>query len=184
MESLYISKTIEYFTLALIVLGALNWGIVGVAKFNPVQWIADHSFSAFAPLLYILIGISALIHIFSRDYYLPFLGDAAFPCGSLVEKMPMNADASAIVQVSPHASVVYWAAEPNATVVENPWLAYNKFANTGVAKADENGHAVLKFRTPAAYKVPRLISNELKPHVHYRVCKSSGMLGRVETVYM
>ena len=184
MNSMYVAKTIEYITLFLLVVGGLVWGVIGLFKFNVVEWLASKSFAGLAPIVYILVGLSAIIHVFSRDYYLPFLGDAVFPCGALVDKAPDGADTTVSIHVAPNVNVVYWAAEPNTTVVANPSQAYNKWANNGVTTSDANGTAVLKFRKPTAYKVHKLGNNTLKPHVHYRVCKVNGMLGRVETVYM
>lgn len=185
MESIYIAKTVEYISLFLIVVGALNWGLVGVFKFDLVAWLGKHSMPEIATIIYVLIGVAALIHIFSRDYYLRFLGDAAFPCGSLMPKEPRDADIEVVIKVEPFVNVMYWAAESNNDVVDNPWSAYNVFSNTGVARSDSEGRAVLRFRKPSAYKVPSVLKDrQLKPHVHYRVCKSLGMMGRVETVYM
>jgi uncharacterized membrane protein YuzA (DUF378 family) len=183
MEALFLQKSIEYFTLILIIVGALNWGLVGLFKFNLVDWLASKTFSGLAPVVYILVGLSALVHLFARDYYLPFLGDAVFPCGALTEKVPEMADTTVTVKVAPNVNVVYWAAEPNTKVVSTPWEAYNKYANTGVAKSDANGNVVLKFRKPAYYKVPGLLKRTIEPHVHYRVCSYNGMLQRVETKY-
>lgn len=180
-------KSIELVTLALIVIGALNWGLVGALGFNLVSWLAKHTFSSIEPAVYILVGLSALVHIVSRDYYLPFLGDAAYPCGSLETKTPRDADTAVTVQVEPNVNVIYWAAELNDKVQENPWVAYDEYANAGVAKSDDQGKAVLRFRTPASYKVPRgfgVWNKELEPHVHYRICRHSGMVGRVETVFL
>jgi uncharacterized membrane protein YuzA (DUF378 family) len=176
---------IEIISLALIVIGALNWGLIGVFGFNLVSWIAEHTFDLLEPLVYTLVGIAAIVHLFSRDYYLPFLGQCAYPCGSLTPKYPADADVSIKVVVEPNVNVIYWAAEPGAKVVDNPWQAYSEYENTGVARSNEKGEAILRVRTPAAYKVPRaLFSKTLKPHVHYRTCTMSGMLSRIETAYV
>jgi len=174
----------EYVTLLFIVVGALNWGLVGAFKFNAVEWVAKYTFAALATIIYILVGLSAIIHLFSRDYYLPFLGDSVFPCGTLAEKVPEKADTSVTINTLPNVNVIYWAAEPNAEVVSNPTQAYSKLANNGVTTSDANGVATLKFRKPAAYQVHKIGNNTLKPHVHYRTCKSNGMMSRVETVFL
>lgn len=175
---------IEFVTLILVVVGALNWGLIGLFKFNLVEWLANHSFKELATIIYLLVGISAVIHLFSRDYYLRFLGDCVFPCGSLSVKTPEGADTSVTITVKPNVNVVFWAAEPNTKVIETPWEAYNMYSNSGVAKSDANGTVELRFRKPASYNVPRLFNNTLQPHVHYRVCKNNGMLDRVETVFV
>ena len=184
MEALFLQKSIEYFTLILVIVGALNWGLVGIFKFNLVDWLASKTFSGLAPVVYILVGLAALLHLFSRDYYLPFLGDAVFPCGALTEKTPDSADVSVTITTKPNVNIVYWAAEPNTKTLSTPWEAYDKYANTGVTRSDSTGKAVLKFRSPAQYKTPGMIQRTLQPHVHYRQCNQNGMLERVETVYV
>ena len=177
-------KSIDLVTLALVVIGALNWGLIGAFNFNLVNWVATNTFTSLEPAVYILVGVAALFHIFSRDYYLPFLGDTAYPCGSLSVKTPKNANVSIEVKVEPNVNVIYWAAEVNEKIYDNPWVAYDEFENAGVARSDEFGRAILRVRSPASYKVGHLVKRTLKPHVHYRVCKHTGMLGRVETAYV
>jgi hypothetical protein len=163
--------------------GALNWGLVGAFGFNLVSFIADHTFKNLENIVYILVGLSAVFHIMSRNFYLPFLGDAVFPCNSMVEKVPNDADTQVKIQVTPNSNVIYWAAEENKEVVENPWIAYAEYSNAGVVRSDVNGVAILKFRTPASYKVPHGYKT-LAAHVHYRVCSYPGMLSEVKTAYV
>jgi uncharacterized membrane protein YuzA (DUF378 family) len=180
--SLYIIKWLEMFTLFLIVVGALNLGCIAFFKFNVVEWMEHNSFAGFATILYALIGMSAVIHLFSRDYYLSFLGEAVFPCESMVERIPEGADVSVEVHVAPNVNVVYWAAESGDEVGKNPWVAYKKYANAGMVRSDTNGVAFLKVRSPAAYKTPGLFKKELAKHVHYRECTYPGFMSRVQTV--
>jgi len=165
----------------LIIVGALNWGLIGFFDFNLVEWLSDRTFEHVDTVIYCLVGISALFYFFARDYYLPFLGKSAFPCGSMVQKVPDNADTDVVVKVEPHVNVIYWAAEHGDKVMENPWVAYSQYSNAGVVKADQNGNAVLRVRSPAAYRVP---GKTLSPHVHYRTCDSDGLMSRVKTVFI
>jgi uncharacterized membrane protein YuzA (DUF378 family) len=182
-QKMLIMKKIEMLSLLLIVIGALNWGFVGLFKFDIIVFIAKKiNWKDFAKWVYILVGIAALIHIFSRNYYLPFLGDAVFPCNSLVEKVPENATMSVKIQTKPNVNVIYWGAEENHEVRKNPWVAYAEYSNTGVAKSDVNGIAILRFRKPASYFVKGY--KQLAPHVHYRVCSHPGMMDEVQTVYV
>jgi uncharacterized membrane protein YuzA (DUF378 family) len=180
MDNLFLRKKIELVSLFFVVVGALNWGLVSLG-FNLVEFIARYTFSSLETVVYVIVGISALVHIVSRNYYLPFLGDAAFPCGSMVEKIPVNANTEVKIQVAPKTNVIYWATETHDEIMKNPWLAYEEFSNAGVVRSDVNGVAVLKFRKPSGYKVGH---KTLEPHVHYRVCKHPGMLEAVKTVYM
>lgn len=170
---------VDIVSLMLIVVGALNWGLVAWFNFNAVEWLANHTFSSLAGIVYTLVAVAALMHLFSRDYYLRFLGQCAFPCGALVERKPEGANTQVAVRVAPNANVIYWAAEPGDNTEVSPWIAYKQYGNSGVARSDANGNAVLHVRTPSGYTVG--MGRDIKPHVHYRVCTSSGMTGRVET---
>ena len=171
-------------TLFFVVVGALNWLFIGILDFNCVAWLSVAvGWLSLAKVVYIVVGISALLHVISRDYYLPFLGQTAYPCGSLMVKRPDGADTTVTVRVAPNSSVVYWAAEKktDSDIVKNPWLAYSEFANTGVAKSDAQGNATLVVRKPVQYRVPPF-GAKVHPHVHYRTCNGKGMLGNVKTV--
>jgi uncharacterized membrane protein YuzA (DUF378 family) len=52
-------KTLNTLTLVLIIVGGLNWGLVGLAKFDLVATIFG-SGSALSNVVYTLVGISAL----------------------------------------------------------------------------------------------------------------------------
>lgn len=173
---------IELVTLFLIVVGALNWGLVGLFNFDLVKWLAKAlKTPSLATVIYVVVGLSALLHVVSRDYYLRFLGKSAFPCGSMVHRIPDGADTEVQVVVEPGVNIVFWAAESGDENLDNPWIAYQQFANAGVTKADEHGIATLRVRHPSTYKVG-MLHRRVPAHVHYRVCKHPGMLGRVETI--
>lgn len=56
-------KTIDVITGVLLVVGGLNWGLVGAANFNLVS--AIFGTSVLADIVYILVGLSALYQILS-----------------------------------------------------------------------------------------------------------------------
>lgn len=180
MTIMLIKKKVELLTLFLIVVGAINWGLVGLFGINIVSFVTRYTIPWLENYIYILIGCSALFHIFARNFYLPFLGDAAFPCGIMLPKTPENANVEVKVVTKPKSNVVFWAAESHKEVVSNPWIAYDQFSNAGVTRSDVNGVAILRFRQPTTYKAGL---RTLAPHVHYRVCKHPGILGEVQTVY-
>lgn len=173
--------TLYLITLAMIVAGALNWGLVGAFGVDAVKGVLGPNL---ASVVYIAIGAAALLHVFKRDYYLPFLGDSAFPCGPLTPKAPVGANVAVEIQTEPNANIVYWAAEQHTDrqVKKNPWIAYDAYLNSGVTRSDDTGKAVLRVRNPVGYIVP--VKGELMPHIHYRVCTQHGMLSRVETAYI
>ena len=171
--------------IVLVLVGALNWGLVGTVQIDLVQSLARFvQIPQVATVLYVVVGLSAVYLGSKRDTYLPFLGKSAFPCGPMVEKVPSDADTSVTVHVQPNSNVVYWASEPSQDVFANPWIAYDKYANSGVARSDAEGKAVLKVRSPGGYTVNKLgaFEKKLNPHVHYRVCTYDGMMGSVQTI--
>lgn len=120
-----------------------------------------------------------------RDYYLPFLGDAVIPTGLLVPHFPENANVSKRIRIKPRQKVVFWASEPSDNPKQMPWNAYKQYKNSGVAFSDEKGMVTLRVRKPSVYSKPWGFGDSvLKRHIHYRVVRTNGMLGRVETIYL
>lgn len=58
-----IMKTIRKVALALAIIGALNWGVAGLFRFDVVAQLAGGSAEPIARLLYILIGVSGLVSL-------------------------------------------------------------------------------------------------------------------------
>lgn len=172
-------------SMLLIVIGALNWGLVGLFRFDLVaSSLSLVGFANLSPVIYALVGFAGLFQLFRRDFYLPFLGKSVVGCHPLRGQhiVPSGADATARVHTGvPNASVMFWAAEKADATLDNPWDAYGKYTNAGVTQTDSQGVAVLQVRSPAAYRVPT--GKVLQPHIHYRVC-NKGMLGPVHTVYL
>lgn len=52
-------KIIDKITLVLIIIGAINWGLIGIFKFNLVEMIFG-DMTALARIIYALVGISGL----------------------------------------------------------------------------------------------------------------------------
>ena len=62
-------KTIDTIALALIIIGAINWGLIGLFNFNLVDTLFGIG-SALSRIVYTLVGISGLWAIrlfFARD---------------------------------------------------------------------------------------------------------------------
>jgi len=140
----------------------------------------------------LLVLVSAVGLMMSRDTFLPFLGFAALPPAALLtERVPDKADLETTLSVPDAADgsrVIYWGAgaetAPGA-VFADPWSAYADFANTGVA-AVRDGLAKVRFVCPSQYKVGgRFVARTLDRHLHYRVCcAKTGMIGPVQTKYV
>jgi hypothetical protein len=150
-------------------------------------YASEHKISAIWLIFCVVALLSAIWLASDRNTYLPFLGRAVYPCGSLPRKTPENADAEVTVSVPANVNVIYWASELDGsaprTVINNPWDAYKNFANSGVVMSDSNGTATLKFRKPVSYKVANGMKT-LKTHVHYRYCMHPGMLSPIYTAFV
>jgi uncharacterized membrane protein YuzA (DUF378 family) len=176
------SKLVHKFAVVLLVVGALNWGLVGGFRINLVERLLGKG-SMGSRIVYILVGLAALSVAFNRDTYLPFLGESVFPCSVLPDQVPAGATRTVQVKVEPHSKVVYWASEPaDGNEVKTYKDAYRQYQNAGVATADATGVATLKVREPQPYTVP--FKGRLDSHVHFRVCGPEGFVGRIKTVFL
>jgi uncharacterized membrane protein YuzA (DUF378 family) len=176
-----LDKWLHIVAMALVMVGALNWGLVGGFGFNLVAALLGKG--TLANSVYVLVGLAALFLVFRRDTYLPFLGETVLPCSLIPDSLPDHADTEvAIHGVTPGAKVLYWATEPateGLARIKDWRRAYLEFANAGVTTADAGGHAVLRIRKPQPYTVP--LKGRLESHVHWRVCGDGGMVGPVMT---
>ena len=183
---LYFQLMFEKLINFIIVLGALNWGMIGAFRFNMVTFLVGRiTTMRLNRVIYVIIGLCAILKLFNRDYYLPFLGKQVFPCDSMELKVPKEADTITNVKVKKNSNVIYWASEGTSledVIIMNPSKAYDSYSNAGVALSDKDGVAQLKFRYPSRYRVRTGVT--LKPHVHYRVCLGNGMLGPVKTIFL
>ncbi len=179
----YVKKLLFKVAMVLLIIGGLNWLLFGLFDVNLVSGIFGKSF--LATLIYVLVGVSALVIMFDRDTYLPFLGPMVAPCSVLENRDPPGATREVKVTVEPNVKIIYWAAEPASNKLEkiNSWKqAYLDYQNAGVATSGGDGVAVLKIREPQSYRVP--FKGELAPHVHYRVCGEAGWMGRINTAFL
>ena len=56
-------KTLNVIALTLTIIGAINWGLIGLFDFNLVALIFDGVDSLFTKIIYILVGICGIINI-------------------------------------------------------------------------------------------------------------------------
>jgi uncharacterized membrane protein YuzA (DUF378 family) len=184
MDIMYLQKMLFKVAMVLVIIGSLNWLAVGAVGVNPVEKVLGKT-SVWTRVIYVAVGLAAVSIMFSRDTYLPFLGETVMPCSALPDQIPDNADMQVEVKVAPGAKVLYWAAEPFTEKLKElkDWRgAYLKYMNVGVVEANADGVAVLYIRNPQPYKVP--FKGRLEPHVHYRVCGNNGMMSSIKTVFL
>jgi uncharacterized membrane protein YuzA (DUF378 family) len=180
-------KWLHLISVTLVMIGGLAWGILGLTGINIVSALLGKTG---AKVIYILVGLSAVIVALDRASFLPFLGETVMPCSLLTERTPEHADTAVEIHgLTPGAKVMFWATEPNAKADTdglaklNDWRrAYLDFANAGVTTADAGGHATLRVRKPQPYTVP--MKGRLEAHVHWRVCGDNGMVGPVKTTML
>jgi uncharacterized protein len=57
-------KWLHLVTYTLVIVGALNWGLVGLFNFNLVTWLAmSLGFASLEMVLYVLVGVSAIYEV-------------------------------------------------------------------------------------------------------------------------
>lgn len=56
-------KALNLVTLVLVIVGGINWGLVGLAQFDLVAAIFGGQQAIFSRLVYVLVGLSALWQI-------------------------------------------------------------------------------------------------------------------------
>ncbi|AWZ49227.1 DUF378 domain-containing protein [Hathewaya limosa] len=61
-------KTLDTIALLLVIIGAINWGLIGFFNFNLVATLFGHM-TAFSRVIYALVGLAGLysISFFGRD---------------------------------------------------------------------------------------------------------------------
>ena len=47
-------------SLILVIIGAVNWGLVGFARFDLVAWISGGQTAGFSRIIYALVGLAGL----------------------------------------------------------------------------------------------------------------------------
>lgn len=63
-------NVIDRIALALLVVGGVNWGLVGIFQFDLVAWICGGQTAIVSRIIYTLVGISALwcLALLFRDW--------------------------------------------------------------------------------------------------------------------
>ena len=189
---MYSAAVFHMVLIALVLVGALNWGFHAFG-YNLVEMLNRFLSGVFKrrlPLdriIYVVVSISALILAFQRDTWLPFLGESVLP-GAVLALKTNSGDTTVDVNVKPGTKVAYWSAKPEShseADAKGPVLvkaAYDDFENSGVVVANEQGVAKLVFNKGTSYVVPS--GRKLESHVHYREFGEDGMMGPVKSVFI
>ena len=185
----YQKYTINMILMGFIIAGGINYGLTAFG-FNIIDIVNNKINNLINKqiyldkIIYIVIAISAIILMFNRTTWLPFLGTCAFPTKGLIpNKINNDGDKKIKVYVKPNTRVAYWSSiQKNPNQVPDVVSAYDDFSNSGVVTSDKNGVAILSVKFGTDYIVPG--NKKIKRHVHYRELDLEyGMMGEVETVY-
>lgn len=167
------SVKLHIFTISLVLFFAVYEAFYVIMNKNIHQ-----SFKVFAVIILLCV------FYLSANYttFLPFLGETAVPVSAFKDlTLKKKEDIAFKVDInSPdNTRVIYWASKSSPNIFPNPKDAYENSPNVGVAEVRDK---VATFYTtcPSSYSVP--MGAVIKPHIHYRVVKSAGLLGNVRTV--
>lgn len=179
----YIMDRLHIFLILLVLIGGINWGLIGGLEFNLVSFINEKTFKSvyFLRTVYLLVGFSAILLMLNRDTYLPFLGKTVMPTSLFtpIRMADYNHVQTIKVPDSKYTHVVYWAASPEqGEIGPDPRTAYNDFSNMGVEEIRDKV-VNLYIKLPEQYKVP--LKGILPRHIHYRFVELNGMISRVHT---
>ncbi len=179
MEELYTKLKLDMYGRVIMITCALVWWVL-ILNYLLNKKMYYHPYT----IIHCIVGVVIMYYVIQREYYLPFLGNAVFPCDSLEPKEPNNAQRTIHIEnLPPNVNVFYWAAEDDLSkeIEENPWLAYKKYTNSGITRTNDKGEVDLTIREPVKYRVPG--GKLLERHVHYRYCIGNGMLSKVYTAF-
>ena len=172
----------------IVLISSLNWGLVGIFDFDLVKsfgsLFGSNLQNEITVFIYILVAMSALVLMFQRNTFLPFLGRTVMPQPMTEYKPTGELISKTIENLPPNVKVIYWASLPSDKIIDNPIDAYGNYSNQGITTTDANGNATLQVKNPTSYKIPSYydpFKGTLKPHIHYRYWTSSGMTSQLFT---
>jgi hypothetical protein len=166
--------------------------VVGGLNYLYINYMNKSFFgtSTVSKVITTIIGLSALLYLFDRDFYLPFLGKTVFPFGKR-DEVSIDESSRTLVSITvdnlpPNTTVIYWASQNKKNVYDNPKEAYGDFGNRGITTTDKTGKAILQIQCPSRYNVGKLFGKTLDKHVHYRyeLPEYPGMFSDIKTKYV
>ena len=188
-ETKYVKVKIHNFFVALVLIGAINWGFTAfnmnlveslhllLNKFLGIETFIDK-------IIYLLIASSAIIVGIKKATWLPFLGETVLPSQFIPNKEKEDSDLIVTVNVSPLTRVAYWASSPqkNINIIPDVVTAYGDYSNSGVVVSDASGNVDLSIESSSPYRIPS--GEVLKRHIHYRELDHElGFIGEIKTVF-
>ena len=127
--------------MAVLVLGGLTsfWTVIPKPRVGRDVWVL---------VVIGLLTVAGVIVGFRRDTYLPFLGNAVFPCSLLELRIPENADTEVTIHnLEAGAKVVYWCSSDSSDSSNSSDSSDSSdSSNVGVARVSADGSATLRFQ--------------------------------------
>jgi uncharacterized membrane protein YuzA (DUF378 family) len=57
-------KTLNVIAVLVLIIGGLNWGLIGVFGFNFIGWVFQNDMGVFPRIIYVIVGVCALWRLF------------------------------------------------------------------------------------------------------------------------
>ena len=187
-KNTYLKTKLHMLLLAVVFIGALNWGAValGYNLVNELSLSINKLAKTNLPIdkvIYGLVAICAIVLASRKTTWLPFLGDSVLPYSLVPLKTPTESDTKVKIKTRPNSKIAYWASKPSKTSDSSPDVvkAYDDYSNSGVVLSNNKGEAELSILAGTDYTVPS--GKQISRHVHYRVMGLEyGLMGKVKTV--
>lgn len=188
MDNFELNATIYIILKILVILGALNWGLIALdKKFNVVELFSNlfpleyHEF--IEKFIYTIIFLSAVYVMIQRKTYLPFLDASFVPINKyLSESKKKDIEFEVIINAKGGDKVIYWAANKgnkDDKTIKHYLKAYGEYENSGISLVGKDGNAKLYVKCPQKYYVQ--FKKIIPKHIHYRVIYKDKM-GSVKTI--
>jgi uncharacterized membrane protein YuzA (DUF378 family) len=172
----------------LVIIGAINWGLIALdPKFNLFEILTyifpENHRELIKKIIYIIISLSAVYVMLQRKTFLPFLDVSIAPVSKfLKESKQKDVELEIVIDAKGGEKVIYWASnkrDPDDKSINDYLKAYGDYDNSGISTVDKDGKAKLYIKCPQEYYVKH---NKILPkHLHYRIL-TKGKLGEVKTV--
>jgi hypothetical protein len=181
-------NTLHIILITIVMFASLNISLSGLFNINLIKLFSSFFEEAqyvIEKILSIVILIATIMILINIETYIPSIGETYIPLPKENFTPNGNVIIKKITGLPPNVKVIYWASIPKTDIneiAETQAIAYDTYANQGVATTNNDGDVVLKFITPISYKVP--IFGTLKPHVNYRYWTENGTFSKLYKLYI
>jgi len=178
----------------IIIISALNWGLIAINKEYNIFKMFSSIFSNDETVekgIYIFIFLITIYIIFQRKTFIPYSDIAIVPIIRLLpESKQNNFELEIVIKTGEGQKVIYWTSNKNIDLMReggnkneiNEWQKeYGDFENHGISKIEKDGTAKLYIKCPRKYYIK--YGKIIPKTVHYRIVKDR-IAGEVKTIYL